>query len=334
MSDAIHTEQQPGPFTGPIFVVGMPRSGTKLLRTLLNNHSEIGITVNESGYLPYFYRNFSRYEPIQQRENFSRFYKDFSATTFFQRLMEEHPFIDEDQWYQAVEIWTYPGVIEGFYRHYARSVNKKIWGDKTPSYMMEMPLLKSLFPSAKFIHIIRDVRDYCLSINKAWNKNILRASQRWNDAINRSRRDAQKLPPGDYLEVRFEELLSAPERVLPGICRFLGVSYEEDMVRLEKPSENLGDAKGSTQIVTDNYGKWKQRMKPSKIAKIERICHPLLSELGYPTDHYETSMRLNKTSLMWYKLLDGINFLMFEIKTNKYQGVVNFINSRKIQRKV
>ncbi len=334
MSDSTNQEIAGGSFTGPIFIVGMPRSGTKLLRSLLNNHSAIGITVNESGYLPYFYHNFANYEPIQVRENFSRFFHDFSETTFFQRLTDNNPFIDEERWYAEIKTWSYAGVIEAFYRYYAKSENKKIWGDKTPSYMLEMPLLKSLFPTAKFIHIIRDVRDYSLSINKAWNKNILRASQRWNDAINRSRKDAQSLPQSDYMEVRFEELVSSPQVVLPKICDYLGIAIEQNLAHLDKPSENLGDAKGSAEIVKDNYGKWKGKMKEAQITKIERICHPLLSQLGYPTADYKDSLRLGKTEMRWYKILDGLNFLLFEIKTNKYQGVVNFFKSRKIERKV
>lgn len=320
-------------FVGPIFIVGMPRSGTKLLRTLLNNHSLVGITTNESGYLPYFHKNFGRYEPIEKPKNFRKFYNDFSHTTFFQRLTKNNPFINEETWFNEVKYWTYTGVIEAFYVYYAKSKNKIIWGDKTPSYMLEMPLLKSLFPSAKFIHIIRDVRDYCLSMNNAWRKNIFRASQRWNDSIAHSRRDAQKIPTTDYLEVFYEKLLSTPEHVLRETCGFLGLDFEENIVQLNAPSENLGDAKGAVKIVNNNYGKWRSMNKAS-ITKIEKICTPLLANLGYTMDHHKDSLRLNKVEMLYYKFSDGLNFLWFEIKTNKLKGISNFFSSMKIVRKV
>ena len=90
---------------------------------------------------------------------------------------------DMESWFQGITKWDYAGVVEAYYKQYAENKHAQIWGDKTPGYLSHIPLLKRLYPQAKFIHIIRDVRDYCLSIHKAWNKNILRAAQRWSDDI-------------------------------------------------------------------------------------------------------------------------------------------------------
>ena len=93
---------------------------------------------------------------------------------------------------------------------YAGQLGKIIWGDKTPNYLLYLPLLKTLFPKAKFVHIIRDVRDYCLSINAAWQKNPYRAAQRWHDSIKKCRKDGKTLPQGDYMEINYEALIDDP----------------------------------------------------------------------------------------------------------------------------
>lgn len=318
-------------FTGPIFIVGMPRSGTKLLRDLLNYHSLVGITANESHVLPYFYQNAGKYTPLSQAQNFDHFYKDFTNTIFFQRLTANGHFsLNKSAWADAVQSWQFSGVIEAFYRLYARQQNKTIWGDKTPSYLLHMPLLKSLFPGAKFIHIIRDVRDYCLSIKKAWNKNMYRAAQRWHDSIIKCRRDAAAHIGADYLEVTYEALSNDPEKILRQICRFLAIPFENAMTSPTQPTENLGDTKNAVGIVKGNYGKWKKNMATETVLKIEKMCGSLLTELGYSAAYSATPKRLGNAEMQLYKVLDGLNLFRFQMQSFEFKKAVNnFTKSQK-----
>jgi hypothetical protein len=307
------SRNESGRFTGPIFIVGMPRSGTKLLRGILNNHSSIAIPGYESHFIPTFHNRINRYGDLGRSPNFARFYLDFSKTSFFRSVSEKFH-VDQVAWYDAVQDWSYAGVLEAFYRSYAKSQNKTIWGDKTPSYILQLPLLKSLFPNAKFLHIIRDVRDHCSSMHKAWGKNIYRAAQRWHDSIRKCRQDAAEFPSSDYLEFRFEDLLDSPELVTKSVCSFLNVPYEEEMVNLTKPTENLGTAKGHVGILRENHRKWMGGMSKAKVDKIERLCGPLLSELGYPHSYSGEAQRLGKAQMFFYKLLDGLHLMHFEMK--------------------
>lgn len=309
-------------FTGPVFVVGMPRSGTKLLESILNRHPLIAITENESHCIPYFFNTINKYGDLKDFENFGSFYNDFSRTTFFQRLTKRDSFIDKESWHKEITSWSYAGIIEAFYQLYAKKKDKQIWGDKTPSYMLHLPLLKSLFPRAKFIHIIRDARDYCLSINKAWNKNIYRAAQRWHDSIRKCQEDAKMLPSPDYLEVRYEQLIDSPERTTKLICGFLDVSYNRNMTSLQKPTENLGDAKNFVGILKNNYGKWEKYLAEKNLMKIERICGSLLSELGYPVYYHDEILRLSSLEMFFYKILDGWNLFLFEKRNQKLSKIL------------
>lgn len=320
-------------FAGPIFVVGMPRSGTKLLRDLLNNHSQIGMTPNESHFIPYYREHIRKFGDLGVFENFQRFYREFSRSVFFQRVTADHPFIDAQKWHDAVRDWSYAGVVEAFYRLYAESLGKRIWGDKTPYYHLHMPLLKSLFPSARFVHIIRDARDYCLSLNKSWKKNIYRSVQRWNDTILKARKDAETLPPDAYLEVRYEALVDQPQETLAEICNFLGVDFEPAMVMLKKRTENLGDARDIVGIVGQNYGKWRQRLGVKEIAKIEQICTPLLTDLGYAVTYAGEPKRLSGPQMFFYKIADTLNLVKFEITHNHLKdGLANVFKARKYLR--
>jgi len=306
-----------GTFTGPIFIVGMPRSGTKLLRELLNNHSQIAITPNESHFIPDFYTRRESYGNLQEPRHFSKFYHDFSQTVFFQRVTDGNNFVDEESWYREVTVWTYAGVVETFYRLYARTQNKTIWGDKTPYYLVILPLLKSLFPDARFVHIVRDVRDYSLSLKKGWNKNIYRSAQRWYDAVRKCRQNGISLSAGAYYEVRYEQLVDAPAQTLQGICKFLSVPYEETMTILRRPADlRGGDAQNRLDILRKNYGKWESSLSGRQIRRIESICGELLVELGYATSCDGPSKRVPFLEMEMYKLLDAFSLLRFEIREN------------------
>ncbi|MEA2060326.1 MAG: sulfotransferase [Thermodesulfobacteriota bacterium] len=207
-----------------------------------------------------------------------------------------------------------------------------IWGDKSPSYIRHIPLLQELYPRATIIHIVRDVRDYSLSINKAWGKNMLRAAQRWQDDTCKAGVDIQKL--GDSgLEIRFEDLLGNPEMVLNDICNTIGISFEKNMIHLNKPSENIGDARGVNKIVADNKQKWNKKMSPALIRRIEEICCTQLSRYGYETGYQGEPKRIGTIGMKWYKMLDGWNLvlsdsdkrgilknLMFHIRYNNTSG--------------
>lgn len=321
-------------FTGPVFIVGMPRSGTKLLRDLLNNHPSIAITPIESHCIPYFYKRIKRYGKLKDFSGFEKFYKDFSKTLFFQTLSRREKLIGKVEWYEQVEKWSYSGILEAFYRAYARDHSKTVWGDKTPSYLLHMPLLKELFPGAKFIHIIRDARDCCLSAHKAWRKNIYRAAQRWCDSIRKCRQDARAFTEEAYYEVRYERLLSLPEDTMKSVCDFLHIPYDHGMLVMEKPVEKLGRAKNIAGILENNYGKWEHSSGTADMAKIERICGSLLFELGYSVSHSGDPLSLGRVEMALYKLFDGWNQLRMDCENRCLSHVLRDMVKSRIHRLV
>jgi len=75
-------------FRGPLFVVGVSRSGTKLLRTLLNQHPKIGLPVVESKFIPHMVKRFGNPPAFATEEEFQQFYTELTQTKFFVRMKE------------------------------------------------------------------------------------------------------------------------------------------------------------------------------------------------------------------------------------------------------
>src|SRR4030095_15817795 len=199
------------------------------------------------------------------------------------RYRREHgKLIDAGRWYEACTEFTAAGVFEALMRVEADAPrgSARIWGDKSPSYLDDIPLLKRLFPAAEVLHILRGARDPCRSIRKAWGKDMLRAAQRWADGVRKARQAGAALG-ADYLELRYEDLLARTEPELRRVCAFLGVAFEPDMLTLVRPSENLGDARGARQVLDGNRDKFRRAMAPETVARIEQLAGAVLLACGY-----------------------------------------------------
>ena len=305
--------------TNQIFIIGMPRSGTKLLRGLLNKHPKLSFLSGETEFLPYldkYWQSWEGKKGLANFDNFLQFYFYIIKLPYFISKSYQGKLIEPQKWYDLCEDYTLSGVFEALARHDANAYKDMIWGDKSPSYIRHIPLIKKHFPEAKILHIIRDVRDYCLSINKAWGKNMLRAAQRWADDVAKARKDGEKFE-NDYFEIRYEDLLEDPHKDLQNVCSFLCVNYYQDLIELEKPTENIGDAKSQSGIIKMNTKKYNSSMTTELRRKIEHITFPELLKSGYQAESFLRQKKLTEIEKKLYQLQDGVQLVKARRHTGK-----------------
>ncbi len=303
-------------FSGPLFVVGAPRSGTKLLRTLLNEHSQIGIPDYETEFLPRWLSIHERFD-TQSAEGFVAFYEWVTRFMYFKYMAEEGRQISPDQWLSASPDPSISGLFEGLCRQDGGIPlgQPGVWGDKSPNYRNDLPALRALYPGARFVHIIRDVRDVTLSSQVAWGKDPVRNAQRWMDELSACRSWGASFGPQSYLELRYEDLTQNPKLWLGAICRFVGLPFQEAMLTPSRSAENLGDTKGVVGIVSTNTEKWRQRMSPELLLRTEAICGPLLADLGYPLAGVPQAVqRVSPAEMQLRKLADGASLMRFRVR--------------------
>ena len=140
-------------------IVGVPRSGTTLLRIMLDAHSALAIPP-ETGFLPRLAAldgvagdGRAAFDAITGAETWPDFHLD--ATAFAAEIARLVPCTSAD-------------VGRTFYRMYASRFGKARWGDKTPSYGTDIDQIAGLLPEAHILHIIRDGRDVMLSVRGLW----------------------------------------------------------------------------------------------------------------------------------------------------------------------
>ena len=251
------------------FIVGRGRSGTWLLKSILDAHPQICVAP-ESLFIETFY---SKYHKISKwsEKNKLRFVNDLFEDDRIASWWDLDRQLLTTKILEA-EVHSYSQICLIPYELYAEHNNKTstiFIGDKNPGYTLRIDLLKSLFPDSKFIAMVRDVRDNILSfqnVNFDFN-NIFILAGRWKsylECIERARNDYSY----DILTIFFEDLISAPEKKIREICSFLHIEYSEDLLLFYKNPKNVlaWNKKIASPFDPSTLYKWK---KDSQILKLK-----------------------------------------------------------------
>jgi hypothetical protein len=296
---------------GPLFIIGMPRSGTKLLRGLLSRHPRIRILAAETDFIPFIDQWVERHGRPLTPEAFERFSNGMQGANYFNfRPAARGPF-DWQEWRAACNgNFDVGGLFEGFAR-YELDANRgegTIWADKSPAYIRHLPLLLKHFPTARILHIVRDVRDHCVSMRNAWGKDIRRSAWRWGQDVLTAHRQCMSMPER-CLEVTFEDLLQQPDLQMRRICMFLDLEFFPALTELSQSVEQRGYAAGRTEIVRDNFRKFETRLTPHEIASIEALAWNAMRALGYEPIRATTPTRMSPMMQKALQLKDGAHLV-------------------------
>jgi hypothetical protein len=281
------------------FVVGLTRSGTTLLRMMLDAHRELAIPP-ETHFVPDVLkaaREEGGTDAILAAFTENRTWADFGMDEGELRARIEAAPADDGA-----------AAIRAFFTAYAERQGKPRWGDKTPAYMLAVQRIGRTLPESRFIHLIRDGRDVALSQSaRALNEQPPPAEQaaRWVKRIRKSREQASALKGPRYVEARYEDLVRDPEPTLRRVCEFIELPWDEGMLSYheraaERLSEMAGELRAEGSHATQEAGyridnhapttrppdpskldKWKREMSPEDVRAYEGVAGEMLKDLGY-----------------------------------------------------
>jgi hypothetical protein len=275
------------------FIVGLERSGTTLLRSMLNAHPDMA--------LPY--------------EN--HLWEDINALMRSPLLVPETFIASLESSVARIELGIDVELIQRklsrgmelaeamqfIYQSYAASQGKIRAGDKTPKNLHMMRSISQKFPAAHFIHIIRDGRAVAASVRELWfspAKTAAGLAHHWNHCIQKGRQAGKQIP--HYLEIHYEELVRDAESVLRRVCNFIELPFDSSMLNYHENAieeiRSIGFWHGDTWTVSgkdiasihSNIGKppdqsridaWRSILSQTEQEEFNEIAGSLLLELGY-----------------------------------------------------
>jgi hypothetical protein len=273
-----------------LFIVGCARSGTTLVHRIVDAHPEIAITTE----MHWISRQFKSRNALVTPEL-------VSELTGHKRFAQfEIPREEFEGLLGSGEAIPYPTFLRRVFGLYGKINNKPLVGNKTSGYVRRISAFHALWPEAKFVHIIRDGRDVCLSVLN-WKKGERTAGRYasweedpvsttalwWERKVRKAREDGAALGPGLYHEMHYEDLVEDPERECNRLCEFLGVPYDDAMIRFAegKTRTDLPNARKTPKKawlpITSGMRNWRTEMPVKDVERFEAAAGNLLEELGY-----------------------------------------------------
>jgi sulfotransferase family protein len=257
----------------PIFVGGAGRSGTTLLRVILDSHSniacgpELKVTPNVCGLWYEFQSGFfpALVEYGLTRQDISRAMGDLISTLLAK---------------------------------YRATSGKPRSAEKSPNNVFYFAHLHTIFPESPLVHMVRDGRDVvCSLLTMDWvdsrtgapidyTRDARKAAEYWVSAVRAGREAGRRIGAKHYREIKYEDVVARPDATLRSLFEFLGEPWEDTVLRFhEDTSRSLANESSADQVSKPLYatasGRWVQDLKPADKAAVKSVAGDLLVELGY-----------------------------------------------------
>ncbi|MEV1288057.1 sulfotransferase [Micromonospora sp. NPDC049679] len=249
----------------PIFLVGCQRSGTTMLRLVLDSHSRISCGP-ETRFLTDLERIVGR-----DWERLARFG------------------LPQEEWLRRIADF-----FGGIHEEYARGRGKTRWADKTPLYAMSLDFVTRVFPDAQIVHVIRDGRDVVVSHRKRFGYwSAVKCVVKWPRYIRTARAVGRTLPADRYYELRYEETVTDPEKAMRGLFEFLGEPWEAGILEYDDKQHDVARkytteaekrraaAGTDAPIYGSRVGTYRRELDPFLRLLVRIFSGGMLRELGY-----------------------------------------------------
>lgn len=270
----------------PFFIVGCDRSGTTLLRLILNAHPRLCIP-NESDFIPILHdlalRRFGTTDPIPDVEPLLEAL--FAVERY--RLWK----LDDAEVARRVRAAprSVSALVDAVFRCCVEREGKARWGDKTPRYTLRLDAIAQLFPAARVVLIVRDPRDVQASLAEvSWHPDSpFFNARKWRRYWLRATADLERHFPGRGLVVRYESLVLDPEAVVRRVAGFLGEDFAPEMLDFHGDAERhqpegiRDHALTLGPVTTASVGRWRRDVSRIGALVVEAVAGDAMASAGY-----------------------------------------------------
>ena len=266
--------------SAPVFVVGMNGSGTTMLLDCLGRHPELYAFPKETRLIPFLISHVPTYGDLRVDTNFRRLWDEVRALLVFRETNNNTPIPLPAQWRDYPR--TLAAILDAIFGYFAARENKQRWCEKTPQHVQHLLTLSQQFPTAKFLHVVRDGRDCAVSFHRRWLRRPELTVFRWKKVVTVGREQGQQLGSQRYMEIRYEDLTASPENSLRRVSSFLALPFNESTLESAQPYLQPTGTDGKRGLQA-NSGKWQGYFPVRLQHRLEHIAGRTLASFGYAT---------------------------------------------------
>jgi hypothetical protein len=286
----------------PFFIVGSGRCGTTLLRAMLDAHPDVHVPPESR--LGAVLRDYHLYSRLP----WNAFLRILLAPLAYDRAWEIWELALGPLFLELFELppkaQNLATVLDTLYRAHARAHKPSAirWGDKSPASTPHLDELRSVFPDLQVVHMLRDGRDVVRSYMDVSNAGLPFFADAWLRGVRAARAFGAR-HPAQYLEIRYEDLVRETPPTIQRIAAFLGLSFDERMLRYHETELRLADVAGHPRlhgvwqpVYQSSVGRWRTTFDDDEIAELDRLLGPTLAALGYGAEKFQPSARAGHLS--------------------------------------
>lgn len=295
----------------PIFIVGAPRSGTTVMRQILNRHSELYLA-DETHYFEDLRQKIGSKRRLPTSEERKLIEDYFLALTHKWYGEEGDP---EQGWMDRQELRMLAqqlgsgtdAYFEAFCRLCAARNNKIRWGEKTPRHVFQLSTIFSLYPNAQVICIVRhpagvvaSYRDWKNSVSPLQKSRLTKTyslafvSLSWKAAFNAAVEARNQFGEDRVYLQRYEDLVSEPESALKVLTSWLSLDYQPSMLEVDCVNSSYSKSwrQSGTSLSSEAVHRWREKLSKREISSVQAFCGNLLEKAGYEKEPISCSPAL------------------------------------------
>ena len=272
----------------PIFIVGMPRSGTTLMRSMLSVHPNLAVS-RETHFFPKWWERYQKTD-LNNLDNFEAFWQEFSDHNRFPKIVID-PTLIKAKILAADEI-NLKTIFNTMMEVLAATMNKPRWVEKTPDHYKYLDQILDWYPQAQIIWMLRDPRAVIASTLQRWPKTPVDVrTKQWSDSIVLFQQKWSEDPRVKL--IKYEDLVTDAESQMKELCDFIGEEFYLDMIQERTQNvrqvflpEDETNQKGrerlaNRSITAVGLDKWRSNLSTEQISLIEDLARETMKQWGY-----------------------------------------------------
>ena len=304
----------------PLFIGGVQRSGTSLLRGIIGSHSKIAIYQWDLSLWTKYYPIYKAKKP--NKTNFKSLIQDIFND---KKITNCDLDLDINKLLQVVEttneVKSFKDIYSLFLEYYRETIGREYIGLKTPFNEYYVDDIFEAFPKSRFIHIIRSPMDSGTSLKKikdtSWGgrTDYLNHIYQWEKSACFAKRNQEKYDR-QYFVLKYEDLIVKPEETVKKICKFLNIGYEKEMLKMNNhlgwkgDNSSFSSKNDASKIFSNSINRYKQFLSKKDVQKYKILLGSYLEDFDYSIEDSNSSFSLInykfKLAKAYYKSIDWL----------------------------
>lgn len=281
----------------PLFIVGVPRSGTTLARSLMQVFDQIYLPPDEFQLLPIV---------MSSDRTVAELGTLIQASNFAEHMRRRQIWPDSSFWDQFHAANTTSEAFQSLVLAIAAkddARNLTYWGDKTPENLFHLDKIFAVWPDAKIIHVVRDPRSTVLSMKNSWGRSAIRGSMIWRKGIEAIRQQKDGPKAAQIYEIRYEDLTKDAVSEMANLSRWLDLPFAEDALFDFQTEERWSETKRSG--IQPRGAQWDSPKHLNDTKIVEGICFDAMGTAGYTAKYATAAVVPSKIALKFAKIVDA-----------------------------